>query len=85
MSDPTPFLSVGYHKSKMDFSVCLLVTKLSYEEMKNLREMTIVGIGVMEQMWRDSRQQPQAHQAKMCVSETRCGKCSECHNEGYIK
>ena len=55
-----PLLSVGYHKGEMDFGVSASVKELSYEQMKELREMTVVGIGIMESMWRDSRSQPQA-------------------------
>ena len=47
----TPILSVGYHKGEMDFGVNCSICDLSYEQMKELREMTIVMIGQAEQMW----------------------------------
>ena len=49
------FFEVGMNKGEIDFSVSGLVGDLSYEQMKNLREMVVVGIGVMEQMWRDQQ------------------------------
>ncbi|HDL02488.1 MAG TPA: hypothetical protein ENH20_01490 [Candidatus Pacearchaeota archaeon] len=49
--DEQQFLSIGYHKGEMDFRVNYSVSELTYKQMKELREMTIVGIGRMERMW----------------------------------
>jgi len=51
----TSLLSFRYHKGEMDFGVNGTVTELTYEQMKELREMIVVGIGQLESMWRDSR------------------------------
>ena len=51
-----PYFSVGYHKSEMDFSVSEAIGDLTYEEMRRLREMTIVGIGIYEGMWRRAQE-----------------------------
>lgn len=45
------FISVGWHKGEMDFSVNCSIADLSYEQMKSLREMIVVGIGQAERMW----------------------------------
>jgi hypothetical protein len=58
-----PYFSVGPHKGEMDFGVSGVVKDLSYEEMKSLREMIVVGIGVMEEMWRRNNH-PLAQQEK---------------------
>lgn len=47
---------VGYSKNEIDFGVSGAITELSYVEMRELREMLIVGIGVMERMWGDARE-----------------------------
>ncbi len=49
--DEQQFLSVGYYKGEMDFGVNGEVANLSYEQMKELRQMTVVAIGQMEAMW----------------------------------
>ena len=49
--DEQQFLSVGYHKGEMDFGVNCKVGNLTYEQMKELREMIVVAIGQMELMW----------------------------------
>lgn len=49
-------LSVGYHKSEMDFGVNCSIVDLSYEQMNELRIMTMVMIGQAESMWRRARQ-----------------------------
>ena len=45
-------LTVGYHKGEMDFGINCSIDELTYEEMKNFREMVCVAIGQAEQMWR---------------------------------
>ena len=50
------YLTVGYHKHEMDFGVNCAVADLTYEEMKQLREMIVVGIGQLEQMWRSAQE-----------------------------
>lgn len=54
----TEYITVGKYKGEWDFSVGSIVRDLSYEEMSELRQMIIVGIGTMEHMWRDSRNNP---------------------------
>jgi len=54
--DPPPYFSVGLHKGEMDFGVSGSVIDLSHEEMRRLREMIVVGIGVLEQTWRHANQ-----------------------------
>lgn len=54
--DENSFLNVGYHKGEMDFGVNTSVADLTYKQMKELREMTIVAIGQMERMWGDAQQ-----------------------------
>ena len=56
-----PLFSVGWHKGEMDFAVLAEVENLSYESMRSLREMIVVGIGVMEEMWRRAREKEQPH------------------------
>lgn len=51
-----PYFSVGIHKGEMDFGVSCEVASLSYEQMRNLREMIVVGIGVCESMWCDAQE-----------------------------
>lgn len=57
MANETVYFSVGLHKGEMDFGVGGAVGDLSYEEMKSLREMIVVGIGVMENVWRSAHEQ----------------------------
>ena len=49
--------SVGFHKGEMDFGVNGSICDLTYEQMKNFREMIVVGIGQAESMWRNSQQE----------------------------
>lgn len=51
-----PYFEVGLHKGEMDFGVSGAVCDLSYEEIRKLREMIVVGIGVCEDMWRSAQQ-----------------------------
>ena len=52
----TPLFSIGFHKGEIDFSVFSSVRGLRYDQMKEVREMIVVGIGVMEGMWREANQ-----------------------------
>lgn len=52
----TVYFEVGIKKGEWDFGVSGAVYDLSYAEMKGLREMIVVGIGTLEQMWRDAHQ-----------------------------
>ena len=45
-------LSVGMHKGEMDFGVNGSVAELSQEKMQEFRAMTMVAIGIAEDMWR---------------------------------
>jgi len=47
-----PYISVGYHKGEMDFSISAEVQDLDHSEMNDLRQMIVVAIGTMEDMWR---------------------------------
>ena len=51
MSQIDDLLTVGYDDGEMDFGVRGTVADLTYEQMNELRIMTIVAIGVMEDMW----------------------------------
>ena len=55
-----PYFSVGYHKYEMDFSVRADVGDLSYGEIRRLRELIVVGIGVLEEMLKAEQQRKQA-------------------------
>jgi hypothetical protein len=52
------YLSVGFCESygDADFSVKASVASLTYEQMKELRAMIPVAIGVMEKMWADENE-----------------------------
>lgn len=52
----SPYFYVGLHKGEMDFGVSGSVCDLSYEEMRRLREMIVVGIGSLESMWRHAQE-----------------------------
>jgi hypothetical protein len=67
MSDP--FISVGYHKGEMDFSIAGTVQELSYAEMNDLRAMLVVAIGTMEDMWR--REQERKFPAQQAELQSR--------------
>ena len=62
--DEQQFLSVGYHKGEMDFGVTCSIEDLTYEQMRELREMTIVAIGIMERMWGDVQDKKRSEQCK---------------------
>lgn len=51
MADLEHLIQVGYYKGEMDFGVRSTVAELTYEQMNELRIMTIVAIGQMEAMW----------------------------------
>jgi hypothetical protein len=50
-------IKVGYHKGKMDFGVTS-VGDLTYEQLKEMREMIVVAIGVAENMWKKNHTPP---------------------------
>ena len=51
-------LSVGKDKhGEWDFSVRATVGDLDYKEMDKMRSMLVVGIGVMEDMWRRAKEE----------------------------
>lgn len=65
MSVKNDLLTVGFDKNgSMDFGVRCSVADLTYEEMKELRAMIPVAIGVMEQMWRDEQMRKPENQAQ---------------------
>lgn len=52
MNEPQGYyLTVGKYKGEWDFGISGDVYELSYEDMKQLREMTVVAIGQMEAMF----------------------------------
>lgn len=57
--DEMTFLRVGYHGGEMDFGVNCEVENLTYEQIKELREMIIVAIGRMEIMWGEAQRKKQ--------------------------
>lgn len=55
-----PLIEIGYDKNgELDFGVNCSVGELEIEQLKNLREMIIVAIGVMEEMWRRNKKPKQ--------------------------
>lgn len=54
---------VGWHKGEIDFSVSAIFTELTYEEMKEWREMVVVAIAQAENMF--SRGQEEKQQANL--------------------
>lgn len=50
-------LSVGFHKGEVDFGISARVSSLSHEKYNEIRTMTVVAIGIMEDMWRRSNQE----------------------------
>lgn len=52
-------ISVGYFKGEMDFGVKASICDLSYEQMNELRAMTMVAIGQAESMWARAREKSQ--------------------------
>lgn len=48
-------LTVGFDKGEADFRVNHEIYDLSREQMKDFREMIIVGIGIAEEMWRKNQ------------------------------
>lgn len=51
-----PYFIVGMHKGEMDFEVSGAIGNLSYEKMRDLREMIVVGIGVCESTWQTAQE-----------------------------
>ena len=61
----TLIFEVGFDKDgQADFGVTGTIGSLTYEQMKSLREMTVVGIGVFEMMWRDQQEKPKTEAIK---------------------
>lgn len=56
MYEKDTLFAVGWHKGGLDFAVRASVQSLTYEEMRDLRQMIVVAIGVMERMWADARE-----------------------------
>lgn len=53
-----PIFSVGFHKGDMDFGLSSTIANLTYEQMRDFREMAVVGLGIAEQSWRERTLQP---------------------------
>lgn len=56
-------LKIGYHKGEMDFGICG-VSELTYEQMKEFREMIVVAIGIAEDTWRRAQEKDSENIAK---------------------
>ena len=54
---------VGWHKGECDFGVSAVFTELSYEQMKEWREMVVVAIGVAEDIWRRAQEEKPENRA----------------------
>ncbi|HDZ18848.1 hypothetical protein LCGC14_0641350 [marine sediment metagenome] len=52
MAREIDFISIGYDKGEMDFSVNCSIADLTLKEFDELRIMTMVAIGQAENMWR---------------------------------
>ena len=64
MSVKREFLTIGFNKyGQADFGANASVMDLSFEQMKELRAMIPVAIGVMEEMWRDAQMRKPENQA----------------------
>ena len=49
-------ITIGFDKNnEVDFGIRCSIYELNFEQMKELRAMIPVAIGVMEQMWRDKQ------------------------------
>ncbi len=52
-----PLFQVGYNKNgELDFGITATVGGLNRKEMDELRSMTMVAIGISEDMWRRNHQ-----------------------------
>ena len=49
-------IHVGFEKGEADFGVSGAITTLTPEQYKEIRNMTIVAIGTMEDMWRRAQE-----------------------------
>lgn len=50
-------LTVGFKKGEATHSIRSTISELSFEQMNEFRIMTMVAIGVAEDMWRRSKEQ----------------------------
>ena len=64
MSVKDGILTIGFDRyGRAEFGVSFTVLNLTHEQMKELRAMIPVAIGVMEQMWRDEQMRKPENQA----------------------
>lgn len=66
----TNYITVGLYKGEMDFGVNLAIEELSYEKMRELRQMICVAIGQAEQMWRRRKDLEPPFAGSMSVGES---------------
>lgn len=59
----TNFITIKAKEGEFDFGVNGSIANLSYEQMNNLRAMTMVAIGTAEDMWRRAQEQKQENKA----------------------
>jgi hypothetical protein len=65
MSVRNEIITVGFDKNgEADFAIPCTVGELTYAQMKELRAMIPVAIGVMEQMWCDENRKKPENQAQ---------------------
>ena len=64
MSVKDTIITIGFDKNmEPDFGIGCSIYDLTFAEMKELRAMIPVAIGVMEQMWRDEQTKKPENQA----------------------
>ena len=53
-------ITIGFDKNgKADFGVRAGIQGLSHQQMKDLREMIVVAVGIAEDMWRRAQEEEQ--------------------------
>ena len=76
MSLKETYIAIGLDKNgEADFSVPCSIVGLTFDQMKELRAMIPVAIGVMEDMWRRERERKNPGCQAMSGSMTRAREC----------
>jgi hypothetical protein len=75
MSVKQAILTIGFDKNnEAEFGACAAVMDLTFAEMKEIRAMIPVAIGVMEEMWRDAQMRKPENRAVQAIpSDTTSG------------
>lgn len=50
-----PIIQIGFDEGEADFSVSAKIQNLNKKQMDELRAMTMVAVGIAENMWRDAK------------------------------